>query len=84
MHLVASLDKHFPVLYSMLKDHIADDVNYKVSVLTIFLFCCKSLCNCDRLLEPNPFFTHLIYLTVSTVSAGSCFLHNCYDDCPCV
>ncbi|KAL8494937.1 hypothetical protein ACS0TY_019200 [Phlomoides rotata] len=31
-HLVVSLDKHFSLLYTMLKDHIADDVNYKVLV----------------------------------------------------
>lgn len=30
MHLVAPLDKHFPLLYVLLKDHIADDVDYKV------------------------------------------------------
>lgn len=29
-HLVAPLDKHFAVLYGMLKDHIADDPEYKV------------------------------------------------------
>ncbi|CAJ1950392.1 unnamed protein product [Sphenostylis stenocarpa] len=32
MHLVAPLDKHFPFLYVLLKDHIADDVDYKVLV----------------------------------------------------
>ncbi|KAL3622228.1 hypothetical protein CASFOL_033639 [Castilleja foliolosa] len=32
MHLVAPLDKHFPFLYTMLKEHIANDVNYKVLV----------------------------------------------------
>ncbi|KAK7381992.1 hypothetical protein VNO80_00604 [Phaseolus coccineus] len=31
-HLVAPLDKHFPLLYVLLKDHIADDVDYKVLV----------------------------------------------------
>ncbi|KAL1535995.1 RNA helicase [Salvia divinorum] len=31
-HLVAPLDKHFALLYTMLKEHIADDVNYKVLV----------------------------------------------------
>ncbi|XP_019184914.1 PREDICTED: DEAD-box ATP-dependent RNA helicase 31-like isoform X2 [Ipomoea nil] len=31
-YLVAPLDKHFSLLYSMLRDHIADDVNYKVLV----------------------------------------------------
>ncbi|KAJ8900557.1 hypothetical protein K2173_025334 [Erythroxylum novogranatense] len=30
--LVAPLDKQFPLLYTLLKDHIADDVNYKVLV----------------------------------------------------
>ncbi|XP_057454791.1 DEAD-box ATP-dependent RNA helicase 31-like [Lotus japonicus] len=32
MHLVAPLDKHFSLLYAILKDHIADDVDYKVLV----------------------------------------------------
>ncbi|KAH1204655.1 DEAD-box ATP-dependent RNA helicase 31 [Glycine max] len=31
-HLVAPLDKHFSLLYVLLKDHIADDVDYKVLV----------------------------------------------------
>ncbi|KAK7292797.1 hypothetical protein RJT34_15651 [Clitoria ternatea] len=32
MHLVAPLDKHFSSLYVLLKEHIADDVDYKVLV----------------------------------------------------
>ncbi|CAJ2662981.1 unnamed protein product [Trifolium pratense] len=32
MHLVAPLDKHFHLLYAILKEHIADDVDYKVLV----------------------------------------------------
>ncbi|KAI5408928.1 DEAD-box ATP-dependent RNA helicase 31 [Lathyrus oleraceus] len=32
MHLVAPLDKHFPLLYAILKEHIVDDVDYKVLV----------------------------------------------------
>ncbi|XP_076950317.1 DEAD-box ATP-dependent RNA helicase 31-like [Bidens hawaiensis] len=31
-HLVAPLDKHFSLLYALLKDHIADDPDYKVLV----------------------------------------------------
>ncbi|XP_019460872.1 PREDICTED: DEAD-box ATP-dependent RNA helicase 31-like isoform X2 [Lupinus angustifolius] len=31
-HLVATLDKHFSFLYTLLKEHIADDVEYKVLV----------------------------------------------------
>ncbi|XP_057727110.1 DEAD-box ATP-dependent RNA helicase 31-like [Arachis stenosperma] len=31
-HLVAPLDKHFSLLYALLKEHIADDVDYKVLV----------------------------------------------------
>ncbi|KAI4369836.1 hypothetical protein MLD38_018238 [Melastoma candidum] len=31
-HLVAPLDKHFALLYALLRDHVADDVNYKVLV----------------------------------------------------
>ncbi|OAY49028.1 DEAD-box ATP-dependent RNA helicase 31 isoform X2 [Manihot esculenta] len=32
MHLVALLDKHFPILYVLLKDHIVDNIDYKVLV----------------------------------------------------
>ncbi|KAG9448313.1 hypothetical protein H6P81_014441 [Aristolochia fimbriata] len=32
MHLVSSLDKHFPMLYSILKDHISEEADYKVIV----------------------------------------------------
>lgn len=31
-HLVAPLDKHFSLIYAILKEHIADDVDYKVLV----------------------------------------------------
>lgn len=30
MHMVAPLDKQFSLLYVLLKEHIADDVDYKV------------------------------------------------------
>lgn len=30
MHIVAPLEKHFSLLYAILKEHIADDVDYKV------------------------------------------------------
>ncbi|XP_059312484.1 DEAD-box ATP-dependent RNA helicase 31-like isoform X2 [Lycium ferocissimum] len=32
MHLVSPLETHFSLLYALLKEHIADDVNYKVLV----------------------------------------------------
>ncbi|KAL8172551.1 hypothetical protein V2J09_024355 [Rumex salicifolius] len=32
VHLVAPLEKHFPLLYAILKEHISEDVNYKVLV----------------------------------------------------
>lgn len=32
MHLVAPVDNHFTLLYTVLKEHIADDVDYKVLV----------------------------------------------------
>lgn len=32
MHMVAPLDKQFTLLYTLLKEHIADDVDYKVLV----------------------------------------------------
>lgn len=33
MHLLAPLDKHFPVLYAILKEHISEDVDYKVQII---------------------------------------------------
>jgi hypothetical protein len=46
MHVVAPLDKQFPFLYAILKDHMADDPDYKVhitvkpvSVSTFFRAC---------------------------------------------
>lgn len=30
MHLVAPVNNHFTLLYMILKEHIADDVDYKV------------------------------------------------------
>lgn len=30
MHLVAPLDQHFSLVYRLLKEHVADDVDYKV------------------------------------------------------
>jgi hypothetical protein len=32
MHVVAPLDKQFPFLYAILKDHMADDPDYKVHI----------------------------------------------------
>ncbi|XP_068665801.1 DEAD-box ATP-dependent RNA helicase 31-like [Aristolochia californica] len=32
MHLVAPLDQHFPMLYSILKDHISEEADYKVII----------------------------------------------------
>lgn len=38
MQLVAPLETHFSLLYALLKEHIADDVNYKVLYLEITIF----------------------------------------------
>lgn len=32
-HLIAPLDKHFSFVYSLLKEHIADDLDYKVCIV---------------------------------------------------
>ncbi|CAA7034919.1 unnamed protein product [Microthlaspi erraticum] len=32
MHMIASLDRHFSLLYTLLREHIADNVDYKVIV----------------------------------------------------
>lgn len=39
-HLVAAMDQHFPLLYALLKEHIADDVDYKVIIIT------RKTCDC--------------------------------------
>ena len=36
-YLIAPLDKHFSLLYTMLKGHIANDVNYKVAIFISFI-----------------------------------------------
>lgn len=33
MHLVGPLDKHFSILYAILKEHISEDVDYKVQII---------------------------------------------------
>lgn len=33
MHLIAPLDKYFSLLYILLQEHIANDVDYKVQLL---------------------------------------------------
>jgi hypothetical protein len=43
MHLVASLDKQFSILYGLLKDHISENVDYKVGVDC----CCHFLHSCE-------------------------------------
>jgi hypothetical protein len=40
MHVIAPLDKQFPLLYVILKDHIADDPDYKVCFQSSSLFLC--------------------------------------------
>lgn len=32
MHLVAPLDLHFPLLYVLLKEHVDDNLDYKVYI----------------------------------------------------
>jgi ATP-dependent RNA helicase MSS116 len=40
MYMVASLDLHFAILYGVLKKHIAEDAEYKVSYLaSLFGYC---------------------------------------------
>lgn len=58
MHLVAPLDKHFPLLYVLLKDHIADDVDYKVCfpIYTYINFFFGTFAS-----------GHIIWLTIQTI-----------------
>ncbi|XVF33184.1 hypothetical protein REPUB_Repub17cG0146700 [Reevesia pubescens] len=51
MHVVAPLDKHFSLLYVLLKEHIADDVDYKVVVFCTTAMVTKLVA--DILLELN-------------------------------
>lgn len=41
MHLIAPLDKQFPILYGLLTDHIADDADYKVLANLPFRICSR-------------------------------------------
>ena len=34
MHIVSPLEMHFSMLYSILTEHISEDVDYKVSAIT--------------------------------------------------
>ncbi|OMO64293.1 hypothetical protein CCACVL1_21871 [Corchorus capsularis] len=45
MHMVAPLDNHFPLLYVLLKDHIADNVDYKVLVFCTTAMVTKLVAN---------------------------------------
>lgn len=38
MHIIAPLDKQFPILYVLLKDHIADNLDYKVCFEVLIVF----------------------------------------------
>ena len=37
MHLIAPLDKHFSILYCILKEHILEDADYKVTEILVIL-----------------------------------------------
>ncbi|KAJ4953836.1 hypothetical protein NE237_030668 [Protea cynaroides] len=45
MHLIASLDKHFSLLYVLLKEHISEDVEYKVLVFCTTAMVTKLVAN---------------------------------------
>ncbi|OMP08623.1 hypothetical protein COLO4_06298 [Corchorus olitorius] len=45
MHMVAPLDNHFPLLYVLLKEHIADNVDYKVLVFCTTAMVTKLVAN---------------------------------------
>lgn len=44
MHLVAPLDTHFSILYSILLEHISEDVEFKASNVNIYVGFCFSIC----------------------------------------
>ncbi|KAE8699800.1 DEAD-box ATP-dependent RNA helicase 31 [Hibiscus syriacus] len=53
MHMVASLDKHFSLLYVLLKEHIADDIDYKVLVFCTTAMVTKLVADVLRELSLN-------------------------------
>ncbi|KAK9040672.1 hypothetical protein V6N11_015813 [Hibiscus sabdariffa] len=53
MHMIASLDKHFSLLYVLLKEHIADDVDYKVLVFCTTAMVTKLVADVLRELSLN-------------------------------
>lgn len=65
-HMIASLDKHFSLLYTLLRAHIADNVDYKVH---------KSS-SAPVLIPHDMFFS--FWLTLWLVPEGHCLLYNCY------
>ncbi|KAL8115105.1 hypothetical protein AgCh_021795 [Apium graveolens] len=52
-HLVAPLEKHFPLLYALLKEHIADDADYKVLVFCTTAMVTKLVANFLGILNLN-------------------------------
>ncbi|XP_022733436.1 DEAD-box ATP-dependent RNA helicase 31-like isoform X3 [Durio zibethinus] len=53
MHMVAPLDKHFSLLYGVLKEHIADNVDYKVLVFCTTAMVTRLVANILRELNLN-------------------------------
>ncbi|GMI98455.1 PIGMENT DEFECTIVE 340 [Hibiscus trionum] len=53
MHMVAPLEKHFSLLYVLLKEHIADDVDYKVLVFCTTAMVTKLVADVLRELNLN-------------------------------
>lgn len=45
MHLVAPLDLHFPLLYVLLREHVADNPEYKVYVQLWVHYPCNCACS---------------------------------------
>ena len=35
MYMIATLDRHFSLIYALLKKHIADNVGYKVKTVSL-------------------------------------------------
>ncbi|CAN1309259.1 DEAD-box ATP-dependent RNA helicase 31 [Linum perenne] len=53
MHMVAPLQKHFPLLYALLRDHIADNVDYKVLVFCTTAMVTRLVADCLGELKLN-------------------------------
>jgi hypothetical protein len=70
MHLIVPLDKQFSILYGLLKDHISENVDYKVSANC----CCHFYTVVNIIL--------FMFMMFGEINAGDCVLYNSKSNKP--